>query len=277
MTRRALTLAAFFALFLVGAAPAHALTPEQRAFLGYNNQLRAENGVPAVQESVTLSRAAQNYADWLLANGKYGHYEDGRGPSGRAVAAGWPAESIDSVTENISTGGSGYDAYLGFDGSPPHRAHMLAYGSRSVGIGGQHGLWVVMYADECPAGAEPQCALDGDIGDINAVTSAPDPESLAEQPLAERSAGLSLGKFRVDRNRVLRVTATMVSGAQGTAKLRITDSSGRHRYVRALRHTGRTYSFRTHLPHRGRYVVQARFTGGRGWADKRTQRTLHAR
>lgn len=74
------------------AASSADLDSQESEFVWRLNEWRVkELGLPPMQISSTLSRSAQDYANWLINNSDapFDHESDGRTPTQRAVAAGW--------------------------------------------------------------------------------------------------------------------------------------------------------------------------------------------
>jgi uncharacterized protein YkwD len=92
-------------------------TPDPSGFAAevfrLQNQARAAAGLPALQLHPALTRAAQNFAQWMGANNQYGHEADGKQPIERMIAAGLPASGWSNWGENIAAGQSEPGAAMG--------------------------------------------------------------------------------------------------------------------------------------------------------------------
>lgn len=137
-------------LFLAacGAAPAAPARPDleavEREVLAGTNELRRENGLPALRANAQLARAAQGFADWMARHDDYGHEADGRSPTARARAAGY---RDCMVAENISyqMRSRGFETrdlaerlVSGWARSPGHRRNMLDEEAVEIGIAVAH-------------------------------------------------------------------------------------------------------------------------------------------
>lgn len=105
----------------------------------YLNRLRQKAGMSKLLYNRTLERAAQNHADYLIANRKIGHYEDaklphfsGYKPSDRVIAAGYRTRL---VVENVSSNSLDYrDSIDGLFSAIYHRFGFLDFQIDEVGI-----------------------------------------------------------------------------------------------------------------------------------------------
>lgn len=96
------------------------------------NDFRAENGLPRLQPSGPLERAAEGFAQYMASTDRYGHAADGSQPAERAQARGY---EYCLVSENISyqfhSDGFATEELArrfveGWKSSPGHRRNMLA-------------------------------------------------------------------------------------------------------------------------------------------------------
>jgi len=116
------------------------LTYEKNHALSHLNRIREAMGMNRLVEDQTLDLAAQNHADYLVANHEKSHYETkgkpkftGITPVERACYVGYPSRQ---VSENLST--SHYSAQASIDGllsAIYHRFGFLDLGIDVLGIG----------------------------------------------------------------------------------------------------------------------------------------------
>lgn len=118
----------------------------ERTVLNLTNQARRENGLPALQWSESLARAARYHAAHMA---KYRYFEhDTVLPDGRRMS---PAERIahfdkNYAGENIAWGQrTPQDAMKSWINSPGHRANMLNPDSKRLGVGYVRGYWVQVF------------------------------------------------------------------------------------------------------------------------------------
>lgn len=103
------------------------------------NAFRKKNDLSPVQPNRELTRAANQFADYMADSGKYGHQADGRTPSERAKAAGY---DYCIVRENIAyrsgprpAADALTDVFVeGWIDSPGHRENMLAEYVTQTGV-----------------------------------------------------------------------------------------------------------------------------------------------
>lgn len=104
------------------------------------NEFRQENKLEPVTVNETLTKTAQDFADFMASTDKYGHTADGKEPAERASEHGYV---YCIVSENIayrfrSTGfttediGEGF--FEGWKNSPEHRENMLTAGVTETGV-----------------------------------------------------------------------------------------------------------------------------------------------
>ena len=133
----AAVLAFLFALIIAGAiAPAaFAYDSEETAFLGLINNYRAQNGLPGLTLSNSLSNAARGHSADMAIRNYFSHTgSDGSSPWDRIRAAGYSYNTY--LGENIAAGYPGAQAnFDAWRNSPPHNANMLSANFRAIGIG----------------------------------------------------------------------------------------------------------------------------------------------
>lgn len=105
------------------------------------NAFRKEQGRGDVTIDKTLTKAAQEFAEYMAAENKFGHTADGRQPGDRATAAGY---KICLISENIAYqfDSEGFEKdqlakvfVQGWIDSPGHRKNMLEPNAVHIGIG----------------------------------------------------------------------------------------------------------------------------------------------
>lgn len=117
------------------------LPAAQTAIIELTNAFRAEQRLGGLQRNATLALAAQRYADYLAASGRFAHDADGRSPADRITAAGYKhcaiAENLalNQKSTGFETRELARSAVEGWKGSPPHRRAMLDPGVTEIGIG----------------------------------------------------------------------------------------------------------------------------------------------
>lgn len=115
------------------AAPDEPLLPEELEIADLINAYRARRGLPALRIDPTLCSAARRHSRNMARKGRMSHVLDGRGPGGRAAAAGYAGR----VAENLASGrGTTPRAY--FDlwvDSPAHRANLVSFREGALGVG----------------------------------------------------------------------------------------------------------------------------------------------
>ena len=125
----------------------------RRRILESVNRARRESGLPPLVRRAELERAAQDYADAMLAGDFYGHVApDGRGVRNRVDATGYKPRRL---AENLASGQSSVEQVMqGWLDSPGHRANILHRRLRELGVGMALGekngefkiLWVQVFA-----------------------------------------------------------------------------------------------------------------------------------
>ncbi|MHB8858409.1 MAG: CAP domain-containing protein [Thermoleophilia bacterium] len=132
-----LLLALLFIGAMAGAAApaAFAYDSEELAFLGLINNYRAQNGLPGLTLSPSLSYASEAHSADMAIRNYFSHTgSDGSSPWDRIRAAGYTYNTY--LGENIAAGFA--DAQGNFEAwrnSPPHNADMLNLNFRAIGIG----------------------------------------------------------------------------------------------------------------------------------------------
>lgn len=115
------------------------------------NALRTSQGVGAVQQNASLTRAAQAHATDMARRSYLSHQARG-GPNGntfqqRARASGC---AMRAGAENIAAGqGSETEVLNSWTGSPGHRRNMLASSYTQYGLGRSGNIWVLKLAAAC--------------------------------------------------------------------------------------------------------------------------------
>jgi uncharacterized protein YkwD len=144
MTKRILQAIAILAL---------AGLPAMASASDLTSQVRQKAGLPGVQVSQALTRAAQRHADYMATSGIVGH----KGPRGegslqRARAAGFNACR---VAENVARGyATEQQAMQAFLNSPKHRRNVLNRRVREVGVasardGAGQVYWTMILGTAC--------------------------------------------------------------------------------------------------------------------------------
>ena len=120
-------------------APAMDTAYEETMALEYLNRLRSGAGMATYTTSNILTKAAQNHANYLVANHQNGHYETpgkpgftGKMPHERAIAAGY---KVAMLTENVTNNSLNYkDAIDNLFSAIYHRFGFLDFVSDEIGI-----------------------------------------------------------------------------------------------------------------------------------------------
>jgi uncharacterized protein YkwD len=98
------------------------------------NQIRSQNGLPALVYHPQLEADAQAYADFLAAHNAMSHTADGRTLDARAEAAGYTTWT--ALGENLAAGYATFtDAVNAWMASPGHRANILNPVFTETGVG----------------------------------------------------------------------------------------------------------------------------------------------
>ena len=136
----------------VGTGPAsRAPVTATTGFTQTLNAFRASQGLGAVQQSPSLSRAADLHAADMVARNYFSHQSPG-GPNGnnlmqRAASSGC---AIRAGAENIAQGQqTAQDAFESWRTSPGHRANMLGSRYTAYGLGRDGDTWVLMLSSGC--------------------------------------------------------------------------------------------------------------------------------
>ena len=163
--------------------PGVALDAEEQALVGLLNAYRAQNGLPPVGVSPTLTPAAERHANDMAENDHFSHTgSDDSTPFERAKDAGYPGET---VSENLFFGSPrAADAMIGWKSSQTgHNENMLQPQWRAIGIARQFGsgkwFWATSYGDvlDCPGAEDDAAPLRLPIVEAT-VPAAAEPRSL---------------------------------------------------------------------------------------------------
>lgn len=117
---------------------AQSLADMERQIITDTNKFRLSQGRQQLRPNAILGRTAKAFACWMARTGNYGHLADGREPSQRAQAQGFPKNGC--VGENIAwnnypRAGQAQRLTNGWINSPPHRKNMLTLGAKITGVG----------------------------------------------------------------------------------------------------------------------------------------------
>jgi uncharacterized protein YkwD len=145
MLRRALTIAVAFAAVAIASTPAAAVTAvdvrlqsasAQNDLVGLVNAYRASNGLQAVSPNGALTAAAAWMAGDMAARNYIGHVSsDGRSPTQRMSAFGYPATSM-YTGEDLAAGyGTAGAVLAGWQASAAHNAVLLNPNYNAIGVG----------------------------------------------------------------------------------------------------------------------------------------------
>ncbi len=139
-----------FVALLAFSIPVHAepkapaipdLTEATARVVDGTNALRREQHRREVVVNTKLSHAAQSFAEYMAASGKFSHEADGREPAGRARAAGYDyCLVLENIAYHFDTRGFGSTALArhileGWKNSPGHRRNMMNADVTHVGVG----------------------------------------------------------------------------------------------------------------------------------------------
>lgn len=144
LLRRALTIA-LGATVIALAGPAAAATPIERSLVSASvqgdlialiNGYRAKNGLEPVSSNGALAGAATWMAGDMAAKNYIGHVSsDGRSPTQRISAFGYPVTSM-YTGENLGAGyGTASAVFAGWQASAAHNAVLLSPNYNAIGIG----------------------------------------------------------------------------------------------------------------------------------------------
>jgi uncharacterized protein YkwD len=215
MLRRALTIACAIGAIVVGTAvPAAAAGALERSIqtasaqtdlIALINSYRASNGLQAVSSNGALTAAAAWMAADMAAKNYIGHFSsDGRSPTQRMSAFGYPATSM-YTGENLGAGyGSAGAVFAGWQASAAHNAVLLNPNYNAVGIGliynagttykwfwaadfGGSGGTVKAVIPPAPPAPQPVAAAPLKAAALETETerAAPAPRGAAAQPAAD--------------------------------------------------------------------------------------------
>jgi uncharacterized protein YkwD len=178
-------------------AGAHAAEQAAAVVIEQVNTLRVRNDLPPLRADPALTRAAEDFAQYMARTGRYGHQADGRPPPARAQAHGYAYCIVD---ENIgwierapppSAAALAGALYDGWQASPPHRRNLLDPDVVDTGVGlarrDANGRWYAVQMFGRPRSAEIAFSI------TDAGTSA------LRYRLGERSFTLEPGATRMHR------------------------------------------------------------------------------
>ena len=142
----ALIAALLFAIPVAPAATSQRVTIDRAldvSVLQGVNDVRAENGVPPLRLSVSLSRAAAAHTREMVAAGYFGHESSDGSPFWKRVKRFYGSNGFArwSVGENLVWGSpvlSSDDAVESWLESPEHRANLLSSSWREIGLAAAH-------------------------------------------------------------------------------------------------------------------------------------------
>lgn len=145
LRRRALTIAFALVAIVVASSEAAAVTPIERSHVRASaqsdlvaliNGYRANNGLQPVSSNGALVGAATWMAGDMAARNYVGHVSsDGRSPTQRIAAFGYPASSM-YTGENLGAGyGSAGAVLAGWQASAAHNAVLLNPNYNAIGVG----------------------------------------------------------------------------------------------------------------------------------------------
>jgi uncharacterized protein YkwD len=106
----------------------------ERSLLCLTNLHRVRNGLEPLRRDTRLSKAARAHSADMVARDYFDHTTpEGRGPSDRARAAGYPGGAGENIA--ASSGGSAFSLFDAWRGSPGHNENMLGGGYATAGFG----------------------------------------------------------------------------------------------------------------------------------------------
>jgi LysM repeat protein len=123
---------------LLGGLPARAQAGDAYSLIAAVNQLRAANGLPALQVNSILMSVVQAHTDYQAAIGEVTHIgADGSHPRDRAAAAGYGGGSYFFISENIGGGTnlSVAEVIVWWQGDDLHLNTMLGASYAEIGAG----------------------------------------------------------------------------------------------------------------------------------------------
>jgi uncharacterized protein YkwD len=111
-----------------------ALDTEEASFFHLINDYRVQNGLAALQLSVTLTKSSDWMSTDMAAHNNFSHTDTlGRDPSARMAAFGYDTSSW--WGENIAAGNAtAQDTFTQWKNSPAHNANMLGANFKVIGI-----------------------------------------------------------------------------------------------------------------------------------------------
>lgn len=245
------------------------LTPKIRLLVGLINQERSRQGLNQLPISLSLTNAAQNFADLIESRrvnlGQQTHYYNSTPPA-RAIDLGFPAfrdpnlglSYVSGVVENIFLGKvTPHQAFSGWLESPGHKRAMLFEAADVIGIGYTKNVVVPMFANinQTSDTAVAKARLTNDYGDPNIrLEPKPDPDWRPDN--AKKGVRLQLGIKSLKHHRY-EIAVRNLSKARGKLYLVLKSKRGHKRIlvVRSTKH--RSLVLRRAMI--GRWTVKVRF------------------
>jgi uncharacterized protein YkwD len=125
--------------FVQSAAPAYQFSfvsePDaETQLLGLANQVRAEAGVPPLQQDEGLTRAAREHAAAMVAQQQLSHQFTGEASVHQRLTAATPLH-LDRAGENVAYAATVEEVHDNLMHSPPHRENLLNAGYNLAGFG----------------------------------------------------------------------------------------------------------------------------------------------
>ncbi|MGH2471276.1 MAG: CAP domain-containing protein [Candidatus Limnocylindria bacterium] len=220
MLRRALTIALSVAAILVASAgPAAAATPVERArasanaqsdLLGLINAYRASQGRQPVSPNVALTAAAVWMAGDMAAKNYVGHVSsDGRSPTQRMSAFGYPVDSM-YTGEDLGAGyGTAGAVVAGWKASAAHNAVLLNPNYNAVGIG-------LVYNPGSTYKWYWAADFGGPGGTVKVVIPPPPPTAAERAASAPRSSAVQAAAETIDPE--AQAQAARIAAVEGMAR-----------------------------------------------------------
>ncbi|MCS7294157.1 MAG: CAP domain-containing protein [Chloroflexota bacterium] len=166
-----------------------ALDAGELQMLALVNGARQQAGLPALQPSASLNRAAawmsEDISRTITRTGTLSHTDSlGRSPSQRARDCGYPG----SAGENLARGSTSPEAvFSAWMQSPGHRANILGSFYVVIGIGHYQGIWTLDFGTVNDAGAAPTPSATPPRTPTTTPTPTPTPT-----PVPPRSSTMAL-------------------------------------------------------------------------------------
>lgn len=242
--------------------PAH--DPGEAWLLAAVNGERAGLGLPPLQQSGSLNRAADVYARYLFETDTFSHTALFTA-SVRALDQGWPFAGGYGVGEVLALAQSKEAALEGWRGSSGHWTLLMSPTANVTGVARFDNRYV-MSPSVCVATDAPERCEIGQSGVrvLGAPPVVPPVAGRGTGTLRSRKARLRV-RIRRDGRR-LYVQVRMLEG-RGALRLAVRQA-GRRARVRARRR-GSLLRATAMLPNDGRWKVTVKFEGRVGWSDKR--------